>query len=471
MRCPFVNCQLLQRILLVVSISGILLGKLPVYFPVDASHDQHCTADISRNGYVGLEDYSIMVLDFFTPEVRSDLDQSGEVDLLDYHILVNHFFTTCSPTQPSSTPTPTPAPTVPPQPVSSYLWLSPAEIRALPDNTTVKSIAESDWGSANLGDNNSNHDVKTLAGALYAVHQNDDAMRSKVVAALKNAMTTSDPNQDGNVSDGNLTRALELSRGLQTYIIAADIIDYRETSFQTWVKQMILADVQAHNSGDPCNSLSKKVSCTGVRCTAIASTNNWGGHARASFTAAALYLRNSTSDSATKVLAEQWLQESLNAHKTFIGELVPNNFVCNDTTWHDNQSQRFGVNKKGTTRNGISISGVLPEDWRRNNYDFTWLPGVTGYMWEGIQGFVVNAVLFHRADLIDFSAGDEAVVRSLNILYGKGEAAQNTPVFYNPATGDDSWIPWLVNKYAGTAFPTTTAIPGKNMGYTDWTHK
>jgi hypothetical protein len=38
------------------------------------------------------------------------------------------------------------------------------------------------------------------------------------------------------------------------------------------------------------------------------------------------------------------------------------------------------------------------------------------------------------------------------------------------ATGDDTWIPWLINYYYGTEFPTETTKAGKNMGWTDWTH-
>ena len=61
--------------------------------------------------------------------------------------------------------------------------------------------------------------------------------------------------------------------------------------------------------------------------------------------------------------------------------------------------------------------------------------------------------------------------RSFNILYGKGEAANNDPVFVFEAEGDDNWLPWVVNYYGGTDFPTDSPTQaGKNMGYTDWTH-
>jgi hypothetical protein len=91
-------------------------------------------------------------------------------------------------------------------------------------------------------------------------------------------------------------------------------------------------------------------------------------------------------------------------------------------------------------------------------------------MWEGMQGFVVTAVLLHRAGLVSFNAGDNVVVRAMNMLYGRGEPTFNSPVFSYPAEGDDTWIPWVVNYYGGTNYPTDSANAGKNMGWTDWTH-
>ena len=46
-----------------------------------------------------------------------------------------------------------------------------------------------------------------------------------------------------------------------------------------------------------------------------------------------------------------------------------------------------------------------------------------------------------------------------------------TVVNGNPAGGDDTWQPWLLNKFGRAGLPTTTANSGKNMGFTDWTHR
>lgn len=86
-----------------------------------------------------------------------------------------------------------------------------------------------------------------------------------------------------------------------------------------------------------------------------------------------------------------------------------------------------------------------------------------------MQGLVVTAVILHRAGLLPFDAGDNAIGRAMDMLYGRGEAARNTPRFEYPAEGDDRWIPWVVNHYAGADFPTVPdAQPGKGMGYAEW---
>jgi Chitobiase/beta-hexosaminidase C-terminal domain len=40
-----------------------------------------------------------------------------------------------------------------------------------------------------------------------------------------------------------------------------------------------------------------------------------------------------------------------------------------------------------------------------------------------------------------------------------------------PAVSDDTWLPHIVNYYYGTSFPAPIpSSPGKNAGWTDWTH-
>lgn len=324
-------------------------------------------------------------------------------------------------------------------PAPSGIWLSRDEIMALPTNGTaweqVNTAAHSTWGTADLGNNESQHDVKTLAGALVAIRLEDAVMREKVIAALHSA------------TQSRLSRVLELARGLQTYIIVADLLDYHDSDFMAWVAAMVITPLQGHSGG------------TNLLETALFSPNNWGDHARASLAAAALYLKR-----------QDWQQIVVDAHREFVGEdvLAPH-LVYTTTNWHPDSDDRVGINRRGAVIQGNHVSGTIPEDARRGG-EFQWPPVPTTYEWEALQGIVVCAALLHRAGLVPFNAGDNAVVRAVQFLYGEGEAAQNIPVFQLPASGDDCWVTPLVNAYGGVSLPVTLGTPGKGMAWCNWTH-
>lgn len=416
------------------------------------------TGDITNDNKLDISDFNLL-LDCFSDllparncnaakKTTTDISDDGSVNQTDYNLLLREIAvqgdTTTAPTDSQQTNT---LPTIQPgiqsvTPVSKSgptlgIWISKDEIMKLPMSgnawNSVKSAADSNWGSACLYDNNCMHDVNTLAGALVATRTDDAAMRAKVIKGFESAMSST------------LSRALELSRGLQTYIIAADIIGYHDAAFEAWVRKMLTTNIQGHSGG------------VGVLGTAINSSNNWGGHARASVAAAAVYLNDATLK-----------QQVVTAYKAFIGVAPSSSMVFTNTSWHADSKNPAGENRKGATIQGKNVSGALPEDWRRSA-EYQWPPAVTNYMWEGMQGFVVTAVILDRAGLVPLSTGDDALVRAMNALYGTGEAASNSPKFNNPPSGDDTWIPWVVNYYAGTTFPTSAAAAGKNMAWTDWT--
>lgn len=346
-----------------------------------------------------------------------------------------------------------PPPPPPPPPTYDALWLSTADIMALPMTgpawEAAYNAAMSDWGIARLDYNDSKHDTFTYIGAVVSVARGDTVLRNKVIDGLKSAM------QSGT------NEVLQLARGIQAYIIAASIIQYDDFAFRDWVAQMVVKSMRGHSGGG--NLLE----------TAQLSANNWGGHARASLAAAAVYLNR-----------VDWLDIVTEAHLEFIGAPVTTKRLDYDaTTWHaalEDTSQfsavydqLSGINRKGSKRGNISISGVTPEDWRRGNYHFVWPPVLSNdYYWEAMQGFVVAAVILHRAGRVPITAGENAVERAMDMLFGTGEAAQNVPHVVIPSAGDDTWIAHLVNSYTVSQYPTVeVSRPGKGMGYTCWTHK
>ena len=111
-------------------------------------------------------------------------------------------------------------------------------------------------------------------------------------------------------------------------------------------------------------------------------------------------------------------------------------------------------------KDGHSIDGALPEEMRRGG-DFQWPPAQTGYAWEGLQGAIVQAEILHRAGYDTWQWEDQALLRAVEFLESIGWSAD----------GDDRWQIWLINYAYGTSFSTQTAVsPGKNMGWTDWSH-
>lgn len=315
------------------------------------------------------------------------------------------------------------------------LWLSPAEISALPSSGTafdrLETAALSDWGSPDLSSNDETHDTLTLSGAIYAAKTGDGAMLTKTRNALDAARSS------------GLNTVLELARGLQAYVIAADLIGYRESAFTAQVATWIDQTLNGHSTA---NSL---------RETAQRSANNWGNHSRASLAAAGLYLNN-----------QSMIDDAVQGHQEFIGTYSGGSaeMIFTDTDWHFDDGDKAGVNRANA---GI-FSGTTPEDWRRDlTFDPTTasvlsdLNGVVAtYLWEAIQGFITCTVLLQRAGSVSYSDGDSALQRSLDVLV-------NTA---HPAEGDDRWIIPLANNVLGTSYSVTGIQDGKGMGWTDYTH-
>lgn len=334
---------------------------------------------------------------------------------------------------------PTPAPT--PAPATAGIWMSRAEIMALPTSGAawdkVRAAAYGSPGTVNLGDLNSTHDTNVLAMALVSTRLNDTALRDKTINEL---MT---------LPNSGFDRVLELSRNIQSYVFAADIIDLKSVSpakdaqFRSFISSMLTKSLQGHSvPGGQSGSIAQ---------TARDSANNWGNHARAAMAAITIYL----GDTNQMALVAKY-------HKGWLGDRAAySGLTFSGTTWHFDPNSKVGVNPKGASRNGYNMDGIQPEDLRRGSPDFTTNPASTGYVWEGLQGSTVASVILSRAGLVPINAVDNAILRAYTWAY---------TTYKTPAVSDDTWMPWVANKLFGGNFPTQAANPGKNMGWTDWTH-
>jgi len=358
------------------------------------------------------------------PRVPRDVKGSGEVNLrIRFALLLILFSFTCSLCAQT--------------PASSGIWISQAELMALPASGTawnnVKSAADQSCGSPDLSNQDQGNNVCILAKALVFARTGQGSYRSDVVAALSAIVNS------GTYSG----RALALGRELAAYVIAADLIDLKnfdvalDTSFRAKIRSLLTTST----SGGP-GSL---IECHEDR------PNNWGTHCGASRAAVAAYLGDTTALARVAQVFKGWLGD----RSSYSG------FSYGDLSWQCNSSAPVGINPTGCTRDGHSIDGVLPDDQRRAG-GFSWPPPKENYVWEGLQGAVVQAVLLKRAGYDVFTWENQALRRALQWLHSQANF---------PATGEDTWTPHLINYYYGTQFPAPVPTsPGKNMGWTDWTH-
>ncbi len=315
--------------------------------------------------------------------------------------------------------------------IPANFWITPAELAALPTSgvawNTLLAAAQSSAGTPDLSNQDDDSDVITLAKAIVGVRTNNAGMIAQARANIMAAVNTE-----------NGGETLALARNLVSYVIAANLVGLSPSdnaTFKTWltsVRNENLAGRTLINTHED-------------------RPNNWGTHAGASRIAAALYLGDKTD-----------LEQAAKVFKGWLGDRASYaGFSWGDLSWQADTTKPVGINPKGATKQGHSIDGALPEEMRRGG-SFTWPPNETGYPWEALQGAFVQAELLHDAGYDVYNWSDKALLRAVQFLYNIGW----------PATGDDEWIIWIVNKRYGTNFQAfKDASPGKNMGWTAWTHQ
>jgi hypothetical protein len=329
------------------------------------------------------------------------------------------------------------------QPVSATsrsdgIWIDRETISLLPTRgaawNAVIHEADRDCGTPALENQDDSANVCVLAKAFAFARTGSTRYGNDVRAALRSIVSA--PPYRG--------RALSLGRELAAYVIAADVIDLRsldadlDARFRTRVRQLVTTPT---NDG-PRNL----VECHERR------PNNWGNHCGASRAAVAAYLGDRSE-----------LARAAQVFKGYLGDRASySGFRFGDLAWQCDPRNPVGINPKGCVVNGRSLDGVLPDDQRRSGA-LRWPPPHENYVYEGLQGALVQAVILQRAGFDAFDWGDQALLRAVRWLYDTAD--------YRPV-GDDTWIPYVVNYFYGTDFPAPAATrAGKNVGFTNWTHE
>ena len=330
-----------------------------------------------------------------------------------------------------------------PAAAQSGIWISKAELRRLPERgaawRALEKMADDRMGHARLASKDDKHDIHVLAAALAYARTGKEAFRRKAAAGVMDAI--------GSEKGG---RTLGLGRGLVAYVIAADLIDLRqldagkESRFRRWL------------DGVRFEKLRPKSRPTLVATHEVA-PNNWGTLAGASRIAADVYLGDRSDLARAAAVFKGYLGDRSAYHGFTFGK---------DRSWQVDPASPVGVLPAGATKDGHDIGGALPDDMRRG-CGLRFPPCPTGYPWEALGGAAVQAELLSRQGYDAWNWGDQAVRRAAEFLY---RLNRRYPGDEWAASGNDTWIPWLLNRRYGTHFKTVTpTAPGRGMGFTDWT--
>ena len=324
--------------------------------------------------------------------------------------------------------------------LSQGLWINRSELMALPTSgtawTNLLSAAQvSTCGHPNLSEQEDPVNVCVMAKALVFARTADPTMRLRVVDAIWDIVNSG-------IYNG---RALALGRELITYPIAADLIDLKnydralDTRFRAKLAELLITPT----TDGPVNL----IDCHERR------PNNWGNHCGASRVAVAAYLGDTTQ-----------LARAAKVFKGYLGDRASYaGFVYgSDLSWQCNPSAPVGINPMGCQIGSSQVGGILPDDQRRAG-TFSWPPPKENYVYEGLQGAMAEAVILKRAGYDPFNWQNRALLRAFQWLQSQANFL---------ATGDDTWLPHLVNYYygKGTLPAPVPSRPGKNVGWTDWTH-
>ncbi len=315
-------------------------------------------------------------------------------------------------------------------------------------------------------DNDSNHDVVALAAALRGVRQGHISSlykaRNYIVTAMYSYVLT-DPR----------ATSLSVGRNVLSYVLAADLIDLDQLHpqagewFRIWLR---LVRTQVWPDGRTLAEAHEK------------RPNNWGLMCGATRIAIDMYLADGHSRTdlvRAKRVFHGWLGNRDQWSGFVFGGGVPTDNSWQPTT---DPAQYRGIAPVGATLGGgvHAADGLMPDDQRRvGDDDCLALPvsypdgwgTTTTYVWEALQGAVMQAHLLARCGYEPFTWESSALDRAVNWLYGTyGFPPENIPTACSGGNvSSATWVPHVFDHYYGTSHAVTFGgKPGKNCGFADF---
>ncbi|WP_221797949.1 alginate lyase family protein [Oceanobacter mangrovi] len=315
-----------------------------------------------------------------------------------------------------------------------YLWIDASRLATLPTSgdawDNMLEAASEDTSNPNVSDQDDETNVNVLAKALVYARTGESSYRDEVIESVMAAIGT----ENGDDAD-----TLPLGKELIAYVLAADLVklpDDDDEEFREWITEMLDYEFP---SGKTLISTHEK------------RPNNWGTFAGATRIAISAYLGDEDGVARAAKIFKAWLGD-----RTLYAS-----FKFKDDWWQYDPDNPVGINPLGATIDGYDVDGVLPDDMRRGG-EFSWPPPKENYVYSALQGAVAQAVLLDRLGYDVWNWEDKAILRAFTWL--------NEVADY-PAVGDDTWQPHIINYVYGTSFTATIpSNPGKNVGWSDWTH-
>jgi len=307
----------------------------------------------------------------------------------------------------------------------------------------VKGRADGSCPRFDLSDQDNNNNTCVMAKALVYARTGDPAYLRGVTDGLR-ALTRMG-RYDG--------RALALGRNLGAYAIAADLIGL--SSLDPNLDAAVRAKFRDLLTTSTYGAASSLVDCHERR------PNNWGTHCGGARAAVAAYLRDTRELERVARVFRGWLGD----RSSYDGFAFGGGSSNSDHSWECDPRRPVGINPRGCRKQGRNLDGVIPDDQRRGgSFDAgKWPPSQELYVWEALQGVMMMGVILEQAGYPAFQWEDRAILRAVTWLH-------EVPRY--PADRANTWQPHIVNHYYGTSFPAPSPTrAGKNVGWTDWTHR
>lgn len=289
--------------------------------------------------------------------------------------------------------------------------------------SALKSVADGSLGTPNITDQNNRHAVRTLAVALVAARTKDPSYADKARRAIASAIGTDKPSSN---------TVLAVGRSLGAYVMAADLVGYRDAAFLKWVKHLRDDQIGTHGRWKS------------VRATSEDSANNWGTFALTSRIAASAFLGDREDLDRTYQIFTGYTNGSWPFRKTSSYQVA---WQC---------GSRFVAVNDSCMKGGWNLGGAPVDDVSRASYPTPH----GGYVTEALQGYAVQAMLLERQGYDAWDAGQQMVKRVADFQLRFG-------IFNSHQVGYH--VSWMLNYYyRGSDYPTEPAGFGRVFGYTDW---